>query len=313
MPVRFCAVVIAAAVLAGCSSAPQRVQGRSIPHDDTARARTNVANNGAQQKVIQVVTTFSTLNSFVEGVGGSHVSVHNLVPVGASPEDYQPAPQDIAALSQARLVVQNGLGIETWLQQTIQNAGNRDMHVLVLSNGMPNIIDHNPHLWMDPRMARAYVSMIVDSLSQIDPAHRSDYLRNAANYDRKLFYLEKWIAAQIETIPPSHRSMIIFHNAFDYYNRRFGIRTVGVIELSPGQDPNPSYVAHLVDLARKNNVRAVFSEPEYSPKLAQTLAKSAGIQVVTNLYDDSIGNDPRVHDYVSMLIYDTGVITKALK
>ncbi len=63
----------------------------------------------------------------------------------------------------------------------------------------------------------------------------------------------------------------------------------------------------------EHHVRAVFSEPEYSPKLAQTLAKSAGIQIVSNLYDDSIGTDPRVHDYISMLRYDTGVIVQALK
>jgi zinc transport system substrate-binding protein len=125
--------------------------------------------------------------------------------------------------------------------------------------------------------------------------------------------LQQSIAQQIATIPPSHRAMIIFHNAFDYYNRRFGIRTVGVIELAPGQDPNPQYVAHLVDLARRNHVRAVFSEPEYSPKLAQTLAKSANIRTVTNLYDDSVGNDPRVGDYISMLRYDTNVIVQALK
>ncbi len=95
-----------------------------------------------------------------------------------------------------------------------------------------------------------------------------------AAYDAKLRALQSWIAKDIATIPPQQRAMIIFHNAFDYYNRRFGIRTVGVIELSPGQDPNPPYVAHLIDLARQNNVRAVFSEPEYSPKLAQSWQKA---------------------------------------
>ncbi len=261
---------------------------------------------------MSVVTTFSTLNSLVEGVGGRYVSVQNLVPVGASPEDYQPAPQDIATLSKAQLVVQNGLGIEAWLQQTIQNSGNRNMRIVVLSDALPHI-DHNPHLWMDPVLATAYVGRIRDTLDSIDPAHKAEFTSNARAYDARLAALQTFITKRIDTIPPNRRAMIIFHNAFDYYNRRFGIRTVGVIELSPGQDPNPQYIAHLVDLARRYNVRAVFSEPEYSPKLAQTLAKSAGIHVVTDLYDDSIGNDPRVHDYISMLTYDTNVIVQALK
>ena len=266
----------------------------------------------AQRDTIHVVTTFSTLNSFVQGVGGDRVQVQNLVPVGASPENYQPSPQDIAVLSQARLVVENGAGIDMWLRHMIQSVGDANMRELVLSDGLP-VVDHNPHLWMDPVLAQAYVGKIRDALVQIDPAHKVDYERNARAYNARLSALQHWISGQITTIPPQQRAMIIFHNAFDYYDRRFGIQNVGVIELSPGQDPNPAYISQLVDLARSHHVRAVFSEPEYSPKLAQTLAKSAGIQVVSNLYDDSIGTDPRVGNYIDMMRYDTGVIVKALR
>ena len=288
--VRVLALFAIVAVLSGCS-----------------RASTNSAHIGK----ISVVTTFSTLNSFVEGVGGNLVQVRNLVPVGASPEDYQPAPQDVAALSDAQLVVENGTGIEVWLQRTITDSATK-ARILVLSDGLPHI-DHNPHLWMDPANARAYVAKIRDALVAIDPAHKAQYTANAASYDKNLTALQMWIRGQIAQIPPARRNMIIFHNAFDYYNQRFGLRTVGVIELSPGQDPNPAYIGHLVDLARAYNVRAVFSEPEYSPKLAQTLAKSASVRIVTDLYDDSIGNDPRVRNYIDMLRYDTGVIVRALK
>lgn len=301
---RIVALVLALVVVAGCS-APRQARGPSIPQDDTVGAQNDKAK-------IDVVTTFSTLNSFVEGVGGDRVEVQNLVPVGASPENYQPSPQDIAALSRAQLVVENGAGIEAWLQHTIQSAGNTNMKLVVLSDGLPKI-DHNPHLWMDPVLARAYVAKILDALVKMDPAHKSAYEANAKAYSAQLLALQKWIAGQIATIPPPHRAMIVFHNAWDYYNRRFGIATIGVIELSPGQDPNPAYIGQLVDLARKHQVRAVFSEPEYSAKLAQTLAKSAGIHIVSDLYDDSVGNDPRVHDYTSMLRYDTGVIVQALK
>ena len=289
--------LVLALVVAGCAvNAPRKARGPSTPQHDKLR----------------VVTTFSTLNSFVEGVGGDRVQVQNLVPVGASPETYQPTPSDIATLSRAQLVVENGSGIEAWLQHTIQSAGNSNMKIVVLSDGMPKI-DRNPHLWMDPVLAQQYVAKILDALVRMDPAHRAQYDANAKAYSRKLTALQSWITGRIATIPPQQRAMIIFHNAFDYYDRRFGLQTVGVIELSPGQDPNPAYIGQLVDLAREHHVRAVFSEPEYSPKLAQTLARSANIRVVSNLYDDSIGNDPRVHDYISMLRYDTGVIVNALK
>ena len=106
--------------------------------------------------------------------------------------------------------------------------------------------------------------------------------------------------------------MIVFHNAWQYYDDRFGLKTIGVVELSPGQEPNPQYIAQLVTLAKGEHVRAIFAEPEYSPKLVQTLAESAGIRTVENLYDDSIGTDPRVTDYASMLRFDTATIVRAL-
>ena len=100
--------------------------------------------------------------------------------------------------------------------------------------------------------------------------------------------------------------MIVFHNAWQYYNDRFGITTLGFVERNPGQEPNPQQVAQLVDLAKQHGVRGVFSEPEYSPKILQSIAQGAGIQVVEDLYDDSIGTDPRVATYTAMLTYDTG-------
>lgn len=275
-------------------------------------AMVRAGRQSAHHDAIKVITTFSTLNSFVEAVGGERVTVRNLVPVGASPETYQPTPQDIAALADANLLVENGSGIEVWLQHTIATAGNPDLRVLILSDGLPHI-GNNPHLWMDPALAREYTAKVARALSLMDRAHASDYQRNAAAYQKKLTALQQDIAKQIAAIPPQQRTMIVFHNAWQYYNRRFGIRTVGVIELAPGQEPNPSYIGSLVDLARRYHVRAVFSEPEYSPKIAQTLARSAAIRTVSDLFDDSIANNSKVHDYISMLRYDTGVIVQALK
>ena len=261
---------------------------------------------------VQVVATFSTLGSLVRAVGGPAVAVSDLVPVGASPEDYQPTPADIAKLRDADLLVENGLGMESWLDRTIRNAGTPHMQTLVLSDGLP-AKDGNPHLWMDPVFAQRYVAKIAGALEKIDPAGRAGYQARAKAFQHQLESLRADIAKQIATIPADRRTMIVFHNAWQYYNDRFGIRTVGVIETSPGQEPSPRAIADLVRLAHQYNVRAVFAEPEYSPKLAQALAESAGIKTVTNLYDDSLGNIPQVHDYPSMMRYDTKTIVDALK
>jgi manganese/iron transport system substrate-binding protein len=261
---------------------------------------------------IKVATTISTLNSFVQGVGGEYVSVKNIVPVGASPETFQPAPQDVATVADANLLVENGAGLETWLDKLLRDAGTRNLHVVVAADGLP-VKNMNPHLWMDPVLAKEYVRKIRDALIEIDPTHAADYRRNAASYDARLDELIAQIRRQIATVPPSHRYMIVFHNAWQYYNDRFGITTLGFVERNPGQEPNPQQIAQLIDLAKQHHVHGVFSEPEYSSKLLYSIAQGAGIKVVENLYDDSVGTDPRVANYLAMLNYDTGVIVKTLK
>ena len=269
------------------------------------------SSNGSDSRIV-VMTSISTFNSFVEAVGGPHVRVQSLVPVGASPENYQPTPQDAAMLSQAAIFVENGAGLETWLAKAIANTGSSKLKVVVCTDGLPVKVG-NPHLWMDPQYAKHYVIAIRNALMQYDPAHAQEYKTNATRYNAGLDDLTKLIAKQIDRIPKERRLMIVSHNAWQYYNDRFGIETLGFIETNPGQEPNPQQLAHLVDLAREHHLQAIFTEPEYSPKLAQAIAGNAGIKIVDNLYDDSIGTSGPVADYITMLNYDTATIVKALK
>lgn len=291
-------IIALALLLTSCA------HGAGQTHSDNAEARPNGK--------INVATTISTLNSFVEGVGGKYVTVKNIVPIGASPETFQPSPQDVAAVADANLVVENGAGLETWLDRLLRDAGSSNVRVVVASQGLP-VKDLNPHLWMDPVLAKAYVAKIRDALIATDPQHADAYRLNAENYDKQLDALIAQIRRQIATIPPSQRYMIVFHNAWQYYNDRFGITTLGFVERNPGQEANPQQIADLIDLAKQHHVRGVFSEPEYSPKILHTIAQGAGIEVVEDLYDDSVGTNPQVANYNAMLNYDTGVIVKTLK
>ena len=261
---------------------------------------------------ISVVTTISTLNSFVEGVGKDRVTVQNIVPIGASPETYQPTPQDVATLSGAQLLVENGAGLETWLQKMLSNAGAPNLKTVVCADGLP-MKGLNPHLWMNPDYAKRYVEKIRDGLIAVDPTHADEYTHNAQEYNDRIDWLTKKITWQIHTIPPSHRYMIVFHNAWQYYNDRFGIATLGIVEMNPGQEPNPQQIAAIIDLAKAHGVHAAFSEPEYSPKILQSIAQAAGVNVFEDLYDDSLGTNPHVANYLAMMQYDTDVIVQALK
>jgi manganese/iron transport system substrate-binding protein len=308
---RISIAVLLALVLAACAHKSPFDSAQGDSRSAQSDSGSGQGNNGSATK-IEVATTISTLNSLVQGVGGERVIVKNIVPVGASPETFQPAPQDVATIADAQVLVENGAGLETWLDKLLRDAGTRNLRVVICANGLP-VKNDNPHLWMDPVLAKQYVQKIRDALIAVDPQHATEYRHNAAAYNARLDELISSIRSQIATIPPSHRYMIVFHNAWQYYNDRFGITTLGFVERNPGQEPNPAQIAQLIDLAKRHHVRGVFSEPEYSPKLLYSIAQGAGIKVIENLYDDSIGTDPRVANYIAMLTYDTNVIVQTLK
>src|SRR5664279_3219433 len=185
--------LLALVLLAGCSHAPAQ--------QDSSGAT--------------VVATTSTLASLAIGVVGDPSRVRSLVPVGASPENYQPAPQDIEAIHSATVLVENGANLEGWLQSDLDNAKNEKLAVVVCSDGLP-VREGNPHLWMDPELARAYVRKIRDALVKADAPNAAAYTRNAAAYDAQLVALEARTRKKIATIPAAQRTMIIFHNAFLY-------------------------------------------------------------------------------------------------
>jgi ABC-type Zn uptake system ZnuABC Zn-binding protein ZnuA len=286
---RRAALALVVLALAGCAHAAERTAGP-----------------------LRVVATTSTLASLAQGAAGSGVAVRSLVPVGVSPEDFQPSPDAIAALRNADVLVENGAGLEGWLASTIRNSGNPNLRIVVCADGLP-VVAGNPHLWMDPVFARAYVAKIGDALIAADPPHAAAYRSATAAYESQLDALRARTQQKIATIPAQQRTMIVFHNAFDYYARRFGLRIVGAIEPIPGADPNPAHLADLVRVARAQHVRAVFAEHEYSDKLARTLAASAGGLKVAFLYDDSLGTDPAVNTYIGMIDTDTDTIVRSLR
>jgi ABC-type Zn uptake system ZnuABC Zn-binding protein ZnuA len=289
LSLRRAALALVVLVLAGCAHATERSAGP-----------------------LRVVATTSTLASLAQGAAGSGIVVRSLVPVGVSPEDFQPSPDAIAALRDADVLVENGVGLEGWLESTIRNSGNPNLRIVVCGDGLP-VVAGNPHLWMDPVFARAYVAKIGAALIAADGPHAAAYRSATTTYESQLDALRTRTQQKISTIPAAQRTMIVFHNAFDYYARRFGLRVVGAIEPVPGADPNPAHLADLVRLARAQNVRAVFAEHEYSDKLALTLAASAGGLKVAFLYDDSLGTDAAVNTYIGMIDTDTDTIVRSLR
>lgn len=266
---------------------------------------------------LRIVATTTVLADIVANVAGDRASVASIIPPGVGPEDYEPKPADARTLDGADLIVSNGVGLDDFLDRLIQSSTGGDAARLVLGDGIPTIVvdgEDNPHFWLDPTLVRHhYLPSIVAKLSEIDPPGAAAYQANADAYATTLTALDGELAKEVETIPPADRKLVTFHDAFPYFARHFGFEVVGVILANPGQEPSAGELAKLVETVKAARVKAVFSEAQFSPALAQTLAQEAGItKVVTTLYNDALGPAP-ADSYQGMMRWNMAQIVEALR
>ncbi len=239
---------------------------------------------------LRVVTTFAPLYSFSAAIAGDDALVVNLLPPGVGPHDYAFAPSDVERLSRADLVVSNGLGLETWLSDAIRTA-NPDVTIVEAGVGVatraPDTVVRlgdvkgeqdlpvDPHVWLDPVRAQTMAANIALAFATADPAHAAAYGARRDALVARLRALDNEIRAGLSGI--SDRRFVAFHDAFGYFAERYGLQTVAVIEASPGATPSPRDVAQIVSLIRRADVKALFTEPQFSPALVEAIAAETGL------------------------------------
>lgn len=226
---------------------------------------------------IAVVVTIPPQQEFVERVGGDHVRVILLVPPGADPHTYEPAPAVLAAVAEADLYAMVGSGIEfeiAWGEKIA--ALNPDMTVVNCSQGV-EVIAADPHIWTSPRNAKVMVENIRDGLIEADPENAEDYRRNAAAYLDDLDALDAEISALIAG--SGVRVVLVDHPSWAYLARDYAFEEVAIE--SEGKEPSPKRIEHLIRLAEEEGVRVVFASPEHSTRSAGVIAEAIGGSVVT--------------------------------
>lgn len=293
------AIFVAAASLAGC-----------------ARPQAPAASSGR----LPVATTSTVFGDLIANVGGDLVEVTSLVPRHTDVHTFEPTPADLRAISAARLIVMNGLGLDDWLRDTISNAAAAGTPLVELGVDLAGVEllpgeepgTQNPHLWMAVPNAIRYVDRIQAALASADPANSDAYARQADAYRARLSALDASVRARMGTIPATDRKLVTFHDAFPYFAREYGLEVVGVAVDAPGQDPSAGEIAALIEAIRASGVKAIFSESQFPTALVDQIAAQTGAAVVAELYDDSLG-DPPIISYEALIEWDVDQLVEALK
>jgi ABC-type Zn uptake system ZnuABC Zn-binding protein ZnuA len=278
----------------------------------------------ADTEKIAIVVSIYPLKDMVGQIGGDRVQVVFMVPPGASPHTFEPKPQDMVKVHKARLFVIIGAGLEFWADKAIRSAGGRDLKVLTLSDGLPLLSgtdghdDHlpshsrsaDPHIWLDPQIAKEMVNSIARALIELDPSRGGYFRENAERFKKEIDNLDAFIAGKVKTF--RIKEYVTFHSAWNYFSRRYGLRVAGVIEESPGKEPSPKHIARLAEEVKRTGAHVVFAEPQFSPKIAEVIASEAGAKV---LFLDPNGGPglPGRDTYIGLMRYNLSVLESAMK
>ena len=278
---------------------------------------------------LQVAATILPLGDFCRKIGGDLVRVQVLIPPGASPHAFEPAPSVMARASQARVFVYIGAGLEPWATKLLRSRGPDNLVVVEAARGIPLLgmaphghgphpagagdhDDHlagNPHIWLDPVLAQEICRKIASAFMQADPGHRGQYEANLNTYVAALAELNLEIEAKVRTW--RLRDFIAFHPSFAYFARRYNLHEVGTIEEAPGREPTPRHLQDLVAAIRGYGIKVVFAEPQLNPRVAEVIAQEAGVKVLR--LDPMGGAPPYGSDYLLMMRANLAALDQALR
>jgi zinc/manganese transport system substrate-binding protein len=264
---------------------------------------------------INVVASFSILADFARNVGGERASVTSLVGPNGDVHVYTPAPPDARTITEAKLVVVNGLGLEGWLPRLLQSAGSR-APILTASRGIAPLklgSETDPHAWQSAANAKIYVANIRDALVAVDPTGADAYRKHADAYLAELDALDAEVRAAIAQIPPARRKLISTHDAFGYFAKAYGFEFIAPLGVSTETEPGARDIAGIIARIKASAVPAVFPESISDERLIRRISAETGASVGDTLYSDSLTDEKGdAPTYIALVRHNIRALTGAL-
>jgi len=228
----------------------------------------NVSNSS--QKLV-VISSILPIDEFVKKVGGEMIESSLIIPAGIEPHEFDPTINQIQTISSAEVLVYNGLGIENWLTKI------DPPHKIDASNGLnASYSDRrnmtlDPHVWLDPMLAKKQVENIRNGLISIDPSNKDTYNSNAKSFLAELDELDRSIRSELESC--KKKDFISFHNSFSYFAKRYGLTQHSISESGPEAEVTPARLAEVINVAKNLGINVIYTEELMDPRYAQVIAQ----------------------------------------
>jgi zinc transport system substrate-binding protein len=222
---------------------------------------------------LKIVTSFYPLLEFTKQIGGNRVEVSSLVPIGIEPHDFDPTIRQIQNAETADILIYNGAGLEKWIEKiNVKSKVDASQNLSLLnSNGEDKSEMYDPHVWLDPVLAKGQVESIRNALMNADPLNAKYYSENANKFIEKLDKLDDDIRGEL--LDCKKHDFISFHNSFSYFAKRYGLNQHSIYGLSPEGEILPQKLQQIIQLAKDKAINTIYSESLIDPRFANVVAE----------------------------------------
>jgi manganese/zinc/iron transport system substrate-binding protein len=277
---------------------------------------------------LNVVTTIGMIWDIARIVGGEHVEVIALMGPGVDPHLYKASEGDVAALQNADVIFYNGLHLEAQMGGVLERMNDIGVQTVAVTDKIDRTLlnappefegNYDPHVWFDVTLWMKAVEQVEETLTEVDPAHKSDYEANAEAYLKELDSLHHYVLDEANQVPAEQRILITAHDAFNYFGRAYGFEVRGLQGISTEAQAGTADVQALADFIVEKQIPAIFVEssvPQRTIEAVQAAVHAQGFNVAIGgqLYSDAMGSEGTPEGtYIGMVKYNIDTIVSALK
>ncbi|MFJ4048004.1 metal ABC transporter substrate-binding protein [Pseudomonas hunanensis] len=267
---------------------------------------------------IKVVTSFSILADITRQIGGDQVQVINIVGPDSDAHVYETTPDDARHVLQARLVVENGLNFEPWLDRLIKTTGSQAQVVRASQGILQRTLDEegqtipDPHAWNSLANAKIYAANIAKALEAVDADNAQAYRSHLAAYQQQIDALLAEVKKSFAALPANNRRIVTSHDAFGYLGQVYGIEFLAPQGLSTEQEPTAKDVASIISMIKRDKIKAVFIENIKDSRLMRQIANDTGAKIGGTLYSDALAAEGPASTYLGMYRQNVQTLIQAL-
>jgi len=257
----------------------------------------HTSSDGSQR----VVASFFPLAEAARAAGGAKVDVRDLTPSGAEPHDLEVTPDQVDAIDSADLVIVMGHGFQPAVEELAKRRGDHALFVLD-ALGISAEQAKDPHVWLDPVRMQQVFHLVRTRLGNPDPV-------GSGAFASQLHQLDGAFERGLRTC--ERRTIVTAHEAFGYLAARYGLTQDAIAGVDPEQEPSADRIAELTNLVRNQHITTVFTEQLVSPRVADTLAREAGVHTV--VLDPLESADAKLGGYLERMQRDLVALRTALR